>query len=326
MQRKSTIQARGTSWAAALALASAASATVLSDNITAAQGGTEVATSTHWLCAGFTTDATSHSLTSITLLMASNIDGAPQVAIYTDAGLQPGTLVGTLTNPGTFSSTPTAATFIASGITLSASTSYWVVLKPTSGTYAWSWTASNSGTGITSSTFTHVWGSTDDGSAWWTDDFFPLQMTVVVDACSAPSFSTQPTAFNGCLGQNASFTIAASGASTYQWRKNGVAMSNAGRNSGVDTPSLSIANVHADDRANYDCLVTASCGSTTPSNSVALNLCPADFNCSGAVNVQDIFDFLNGWFASSATADYNDDGVTAVQDIFDFLSGWFAGC
>jgi hypothetical protein len=42
--------------------------------------------------------------------------------------------------------------------------------------------------------------------------------------------------------------------------------------------------------------------------------------------VQDIFDFLNGWFAGAAAADFNRDGVIAVQDIFDFLNAWFAGC
>jgi hypothetical protein len=41
--------------------------------------------------------------------------------------------------------------------------------------------------------------------------------------------------------------------------------------------------------------------------------------------VQDIFDFLNAWFAGSVAADFNGGGL-AVQDIFDFLSAWFAGC
>jgi hypothetical protein len=41
--------------------------------------------------------------------------------------------------------------------------------------------------------------------------------------------------------------------------------------------------------------------------------------------VQDIFDFLNAWFAGSPAGDFNGGGLT-VQDIFDFLNGWFAGC
>jgi hypothetical protein len=54
--------------------------------------------------------------------------------------------------------------------------------------------------------------------------------------------------------------------------------------------------------------------------------CAPDYNGTGGLTVQDIFDFLNGWFAGAAAADFNRDGVIAVQDIFDFLNAWFAGC
>ncbi|HVU63802.1 MAG TPA: PQQ-dependent sugar dehydrogenase, partial [Phycisphaerales bacterium] len=54
--------------------------------------------------------------------------------------------------------------------------------------------------------------------------------------------------------------------------------------------------------------------------------CPADFNASGGLDVQDIFDFLNAWFAGDPRADFNGLGGTSVQDIFDFLNAWFAGC
>ena len=55
--------------------------------------------------------------------------------------------------------------------------------------------------------------------------------------------------------------------------------------------------------------------------------CPADYNCSGGqVEIQDIFDFLNGWFAGDPRADFNGVDGVGVQDIFDFLNAWFAGC
>ena len=57
-----------------------------------------------------------------------------------------------------------------------------------------------------------------------------------------------------------------------------------------------------------------------------LKCCPADFNGSGVLNVQDIFDFLSAWFASNPNADFNHTGGIGVQDIFDFLAAWFAGC
>jgi hypothetical protein len=46
----------------------------------------------------------------------------------------------------------------------------------------------------------------------------------------------------------------------------------------------------------------------------------ADWNCSGVVSVQDIFDFLTDFDAGRS--DFNLNGFTSVQDIFDFLSAW----
>ncbi len=53
--------------------------------------------------------------------------------------------------------------------------------------------------------------------------------------------------------------------------------------------------------------------------------CMADFNQDSTLAVEDIFDFLNAWFAGSASADINGGGL-AVQDIFDYLNAWFSGC
>ncbi len=54
--------------------------------------------------------------------------------------------------------------------------------------------------------------------------------------------------------------------------------------------------------------------------------CPADFNNSGAVTVQDIFDFLAAYFTSDPSADVNNSGSVTVQDIFDYLALYFIGC
>jgi hypothetical protein len=54
--------------------------------------------------------------------------------------------------------------------------------------------------------------------------------------------------------------------------------------------------------------------------------CKADFNRNGTIEVQDIFDFLNAWFASDPRCDINSSGGVEIQDIFDFLNAWFAGC
>jgi hypothetical protein len=54
--------------------------------------------------------------------------------------------------------------------------------------------------------------------------------------------------------------------------------------------------------------------------------CRVDFNGSGGLTVNDIFDYLNAWFAGSASADFNGTGGVTVQDIFAFLNAWFTGC
>ena len=62
-------------------------------------------------------------------------------------------------------------------------------------------------------------------------------------------------------------------------------------------------------------------GNTTP-------CCYADFNKASGISVQDIFDFLGAWFASSPYCRLggNGTGTPVVQDIFGFLNAWFSGC
>jgi hypothetical protein len=55
-------------------------------------------------------------------------------------------------------------------------------------------------------------------------------------------------------------------------------------------------------------------------------LCQADFNGSGSVTIQDVFDFLAAFFDNQASADVNLSGDLTVQDVFDFLALFFAGC
>jgi hypothetical protein len=70
-----------------------------------------------------------------------------------------------------------------------------------------------------------------------------------------------------------------------------------------------------------DCIATIS----GPLAVTARFRCRGDFNDSGVVSVQDIFDFLNAWFSGDPRADFNGGGL-GVQDIFDFLNAWFLGC
>jgi T5SS/PEP-CTERM-associated repeat protein len=70
----------------------------------------------------------------------------------------------------------------------------------------------------------------------------------------------------------------------------------------------------------------AGCRIVQTATAVTLVSCPADFNSSGTLSVQDIFDFLAAYFGGDPRADFNHSGAISVQDIFDFLAAYFAGC
>jgi hypothetical protein len=69
-----------------------------------------------------------------------------------------------------------------------------------------------------------------------------------------------------------------------------------------------------------------SAAGATGAGTLSLAICRPDFNGSGTLDIQDIFDYLNAWFAGSLRADYNQIDSLTVQDIFDMINGWFAGC
>ncbi len=153
--------------------------------------------------------------------------------------------------------------------------------------------------------------------------------------------ATQPVGGTICHNGTANLSVALApgnyGAVSYQWWRytnaapifspiiNGVSGTGSIA-SGAQTASLSISNFKAGDTGQYYCAITGPCGQTS-SSIVTLTHCAADFNCSGgSPTVQDIFDFLAAWFASSPSADFNGDTLINVQDIFDFLAAWFGGC
>jgi hypothetical protein len=154
--------------------------TVLSDNLSALTNSTEAATGSSWLTASFATDAATYSLTSVTLLLANPIAGQARLDLYADGTLEPGSLLGTLTPPDSYSSTLDSNTFTASDITLSPNTTYWLVLSADSGEFDWAWTTDNTGNGAG---FQRTWGQSDDaGVTWFTIDTFPTQFTVTATA------------------------------------------------------------------------------------------------------------------------------------------------
>lgn len=182
---------------------------------------------------------------------------------------------------------------------------------------------------LISGQFQQAWGKNVRGLARWSSD-------------GTPVFVLKPVA--GCVGHQNAVVIAVEasgydfgGAVSYMWKKDGELVTDGqpfsgGTFSGSTTRSLLIQGYTSLDMGEYTLTVTNSCGSTESipvafGSGASLTYCPADINHSCSVTVQDIFDFLDAWFAGDLQrADFDSNGTIAVQDIFDFLAAWFAGC
>lgn len=168
------------------------SADTISTNLSNASAGVETATGTTWLTVSFGTGSSAAILQDITLLLANSITGVAELDLYTNGTLQPGSLVGTLTSPATYTSSLSEITFAGDALTLSANSTYWLVLKATTGAFDWSWTADSSGAGIG---YQGAWGiSADGGITWFTSDTYPMQFSVTtvstISAAAVPEPGT----------------------------------------------------------------------------------------------------------------------------------------
>lgn len=111
-----------------------------------------------------------------------------------------------------------------------------------------------------------------------TEAFWNLKTYAFYLAPKAPSITTQPVSLTKTAGQNATFTVVASGDTplTYQWQRNGVNIFDGGRLSGTQTASLTITGVvdgvpPGGDEANYSCNVSNAVGSVS-SNTASLTV------------------------------------------------------
>ena len=102
----------------------------------------------------------------------------------------------------------------------------------------------------------------------WVDDF-------KVEYYDPPTISTSPTNKTVIAGNSATFTVAGNGTITgYQWRKNGVNLSNGGNVSGATSVTLTINNAQAGDAASYDAVVSNGAGPVY-SAAASLGVAPA---------------------------------------------------
>jgi hypothetical protein len=102
-------------------------------------------------------------------------------------------------------------------------------------------------------------------------------VTTSIPSCWAPTAWAPPANTAVCTGSPATLSVVAFGTGplTYQWRKNGIALSDGGNISGSTTATLSISPATAADVANYDVVVTGACGTlTTAAAALSINTVP----------------------------------------------------
>ncbi len=189
--------------ASALALSGYLSAgVILSNNLTESTLSEDTISTSHFEAISFATDNNTYSFNSAILLVAPGVLSSalapaeglvpfpaadiPEVDLYTDGGGSgPATLIQTLTPPGSFSGLA-PYTFTGSGIILSPNTTYWVVLKTTSGNFSWAVPTDSVGSGVG---FTDTWAFSS-GSTWSVVTGQPDQAEVIGDLVAAPEPSS----------------------------------------------------------------------------------------------------------------------------------------
>lgn len=78
-----------------------------------------------------------------------------------------------------------------------------------------------------------------------------------------PAITTQPQSQTGLTGATLALGVQATGAGSYQWRRNGTPLADGGALSGTATPTLTIAGLSAAQVGSYTCVVSNVSGSVT---------------------------------------------------------------
>lgn len=113
----------------------------------------------------------------------------------------------------------------------------------------------------------------------------------------------------------------------YQWRRNGVALSDGGSISGATTATLSISPASLTDTGEYDAVITGSCGTLLSTiATVFVSPCPADFTQDGFIDFTDFDAFVSAFEAGDPAADFNADGFSDFTDFDAFVAAFESGC
>ncbi len=121
-------------------------------------------------------------------------------------------------------------------------------------------------------------GATGNGSVTISSSDRATAILLALRPCIAPVFTVQPVAQTLCSGAGISLSATVTGASSLQWRKDGVAIS------GAITSSYTKLNAASSDAGIYTLVATNACGAVTTSTSVAVTVNPTPTAITATVN------------------------------------------
>jgi len=142
-----------------------------------------------------------------------------------------------------------------------------------------------------------------------------------------PEFTSHPADKTVTVGQSATFSATATGAPTYQWRKNGEDIIGA-----TSSSYTTLTTTLADNNTSFSVTVTNSMGSeTSDTATLTVNIRSRDINDDGVVDIMDLALLASAWDATSSSSNWMEacdlDGLGATEGIgesqLDFwLDGW----
>jgi len=123
-------------------------------------------------------------------------------------------------------------------------------------------------------------------------------VTQTINGCESPATNVRLTIYGGitiatqpqpqtiCPGDNATFSVTASGYNTtYQWQENGVNISNGGIYSGATSSTLVLTNPdNSKNGKSYRCVISSSCGTSPVNSSAAILTINPGFAWNGSVS------------------------------------------
>jgi hypothetical protein len=99
--------------------------------------------------------------------------------------------------------------------------------------------------------------------------------TVALSVTTSPQITAQPTSRAVCTGTTITFSITATGASGFVWKRNDVALTNTGKYSGVNTATLTVTAATVSEAGTYTCTIANPCGNDLVSTAAQLTIASA---------------------------------------------------